>query len=300
MGTLAGDQPGSDALTQSLAGPTLSRIILGMRLRRYRQARGVTREEAGDAIRATSSKISRLELGRVGVKLRDVIDLCELYGVCDLTERATLLGLARQSNMPGWWVPYSGVIPPWFELLLGLEQTASVIRSYEVQFMPGLLQTPDYALSLIKLAHGGASDADLELRLELQMRRQQILYQDQPPHLWVVIDQAVLFRPVGGRATMSHQLRHLIDVCDMPRITVQILPFAADYHVTAGGAITLLRLPEPGLPDIVYLEQLTTALYINRTDEATYYRHVLNLLAAKGAAPPVQTPSILRRITRDL
>ncbi|MGI8331232.1 helix-turn-helix domain-containing protein [Actinomadura scrupuli] len=304
MGTLTGDQhggrPGGRPLTTGEAGPTLSRMILGMRLRRHRESRGLTREQAADTIRASDSKISRLELGRVGFRLRDVIDLCDLYGVTDHTERAALLGLARQANTPAWWARYGAVIPSWFEPYLGLEQqAATLIRCYEVQFVPGLLQTPDYAAGVISIAHGDAGDADLELRLEVRMRRQRILSQTRPPHVWAVVDEAALRRPIGGRAAMFRQLQHLIDLCDLPHVTVQLLPFRSGGHAAAGGPVTMLCLPEPGLSDVVYLEQLTSASYLDGPDEVLYYRHVMNLLATQ-AAPPSQTPSILRRISGEL
>jgi hypothetical protein len=300
MGTLAGDQPGRHTLADGQIGPTVPRMVLGVLMRRLRETRNITRKEAGEAIRASDSKISRMELGRVGFKLRDVIDLCVLYQVTDQVERATLLGLARQANIPGWWSGYGEVIPGWFQAYLGLEQAASVIRCYEVQFVPGLLQTQDYALGVIRLGHGDAPRPEVELRLELRMRRQQILFRHRPPHVWAIIDEAALRRPIGGSATMFHQLQHLIDVCDLPHVTVQVLPFDAGGHDAAGGPITLLRMPEPDLPDVVYLEQLTTALYPDRPDDVLYYRHIMNRLATTRAAPATATSTILRRIIREM
>lgn len=298
MSIRTGGQPGGRPVAPDHAGPTLPRMILGMRLRGHREATGITREQAGRAIRVPDSAIGRLELGRAGLRLRDVIDLCDLYEVTDHIERAELLGLARQANTPTWWSSYRQVIPHWFEPYLGLEQAATVIRGYEVQFVPGLLQTREYATGIIGLGHGDA-DGGVDLRLEMRMRRQRILSRTRPPHMWAVIDEAALRRPIGGRATMFRQLQYLIDVCDLPHVTVQVLPFLSGGHAAAGGPISMLCLPEPGLPDVIYLEQLTSASYLDRPDEILYYRHVMNLLATK-AAPPAQTPSILRRISREL
>jgi transcriptional regulator with XRE-family HTH domain len=303
MGTVADDQP-SGALTVGEAGPILSRMALGLRLRGHREACGLSREQAAGAIGASVSKVSRLEAGCIAVMLQDIIDLCEVYGVGDHTERTTLLGLAREANTVGWWAAYSGATPPWCESFLGLEQAARVIRGYEVQFVPELMQIPGYARGHIALAGGDLTAADIELRLEVRMRRQQILHRDDPPHLWVVADEASLRRPIGGRATMFRQLDHLSNVCDMPRVTLQILPFASGGHAACGGAFTLLSLSGHGvsgfLPDVVFFEQLTTAVYIDEPAEVERYRHVLNLLATRDAAPADATHSILRKIIRDL
>jgi transcriptional regulator with XRE-family HTH domain len=283
--------------TQS--SPTLSRLMVGMTLRRLREARGITREAACQAIRASESKISRLELGRTGVKLRDVADLCTLYGVTDHIERATLLGLARLANSPEWWHPYRDLVPGWLEPYLGLEQAATVIRGYQVQFVPGLLQTSAYARAVIELAHGASSQREIDRRVELRMGRQHVLQRPQPVHLWALIDEAALRRPIGGRATMTAQLRHLLDACDIDRVTVQVLTFRSGGHAAAGGAVTMLRLPDPELPDVVYLETLTTAVYPDRRADIDYYRHMMNLLTFQ-AEPADATPAILRQILGDL
>lgn len=299
MSAAAGRGPRSGVIAARRTGPILPRMVLGEMLRRLREGKGISAVAAGDAIRASESKINRLELGRVGVKLRDVADLCTLYGVVDHAQRTTLLELARQTNLPAWWQRYRDVLPSWFETYLGLEQDADVIRGYEVQFVPGLLQTADYARAVIELAHGSAREEEIERRLTVRMRRQQILHRTGPPRLWMVIDEAALRRPIGGRAAMFAQLEHLIDVCELPHVTVQVLTFSAGGHAAAGGPISLLRLPAPELPDVVYLEQLTTAIYPDRPTELEYYRHIMNLLAVQ-AAPAPATPKILHKILSEI
>jgi len=296
--TDAADAP-PDVLRESLVGPTATRMVLGILLRRLRESRNISLERAGEAIRASQSKISRLELGRTGFRLRDVVDLYELYGVTDRAERATLLGLARQANTPGWWHVYSDVVPHWFEAYLGLEQAAGVIRTYEVQFIPGLLQTAEYARAVIRLGHHHCPEPEVERRVALRVHRQEILRRPRPPHLWVVIDEAALRRPIGGAAVMFAQLQHLIDLSELPHVTIQLMPFQAAGHAAAGGPIALLRLPEPELPDMVYLEQLTSALYPERRGDVDYYRDIMNRLATQ-AERPAATPGILRRILREL
>jgi transcriptional regulator with XRE-family HTH domain len=277
------------------AGPTVVRMLLGARLRRLRQAAGITRDSAGTAIRASGSKISRLELGRTGFKQRDVSDLLTLYGVGDEAERAVLLSLARQANTAGWWHSYSEVLPPWFEPYLGLEQAAGIIRSYDVQFIPGLLQTPDYAAAVARLADG-ISEPDVQQLVALRMRRQQLLHRDNPPHLWVVIDETALRRPIGGRAVMLAQVDHLIRMSRRRTITVQVMPFSAGGHAGVGGQMILLRFPEGLLPDLVYQEQLDSAIYLKKPAATVPYWNLLNSVATE-ALPPEQSTEMLRRLS---
>jgi transcriptional regulator with XRE-family HTH domain len=280
------------------AGPTVLRMLVGLQLRRFREAAGITREQAGYEIRASVSKMSRLELGRIKFKMRDVADLLTLYGVNDESDRSTVLTMAEQAGEPGWWRPYADVIPSWFEPYLGLEQAADVIRNYEIQFVPGLLQTEAYARAVTGLEFG-ATPEEIEARIALRMRRQELITSDRPPHLWAVIDEAALRRPYGGVHTMRAQLRHLIEMSELPHVTVQVMPFSAGGHAAAGGPITIIRFAEPELPDVVYLEQLTTALYPDRPSDLTHYWHVMNQLVTE-AAPARQTPDLLREILDDI
>jgi transcriptional regulator with XRE-family HTH domain len=272
-------------------------MVVGAHLRRLREAAQVTRERAAEAIRASDSKISRLELGRTGFKQRDVTDLLALYGVNDEDECATLLAMARRANTQGWWHDYGDVIPGWLEPYLGLEAAASVIRSYEPQFVPGLLQTRDYAWALIRLGLDDLSEAEVERRVGLRMRRQQLLHRPAPPRLWAVIDEAALRRPTGGPATMRAQLRHLIETAELPHVTIQVLPFSVG-SIPVGVPITLLRFPEGELPDVVYAEQLTGALYLDKPAETELHRHVMNRLGT-AAASQKETAAILGRILEE-
>ncbi|WP_206506223.1 helix-turn-helix domain-containing protein [Streptomyces chrestomyceticus] len=266
-------------------GPTVLRIILGTHLRRLREAAGVTREAAGDAIRGSHAKISRLELGRVGCKERDVADLLTLYRVTDEQERAEFLALARGTSTPGWWHRYNDVLPTWFETLIGLEEAASVIRTYEVQFVPGLLQTPEYAYAVCRLGNPQASRKEVDRRVELRLQRQALLTAPGAPRLWAVLDEAALRRPLGGPDVMSGQLRHLLAMSQLPNVTVQVAPFHLGGHAAAGGPITIMRFLEPDLPDIVYLEQLTSALYLDKRDDVDHYLAVMDRLSAQAESP---------------
>ncbi|WP_396888575.1 helix-turn-helix domain-containing protein [Micromonospora craniellae] len=281
------------------AGPTVLRMLLGAQLRRLRESRGVTRENAGWEIRSSESKISRMELGRVGFKERDVADLLTLYGVTAEQERGALLKLARDANNPGWWHRYGDVLPSWFQSYLGLEAAAALIRSYEVQFVPGLLQTREYARAVVLLGHGQAAPAEIDRRVDLRMRRQEVLQRVKPPRLWAVVDEAALRRPIGGPQVMRGQLESLLKATQTPNVRVQVIPFAAGGHAAAGGAFTILRFGDQDLPDIVYIEQLTSAIYLDKRDDLDFYAVAMERLCVE-AEPPERTAEILERMIADL
>src|SRR5215469_15345246 len=269
-------QPGS--------GPTVLRILLGSQLRRLREAKGVTRDDAGYTIRASGSKISRMELGRVSFKERDVEDLLDLYGV-DEEEAQALIALAKQANSPGWWHKYGDVLPDWFQVYVGLEEAALLIRLYEVQFVPGLLQTADYARAVIKLGLPSASSDEVERRVGLRMARQEVLTKPGGPRLWAVVDEAALRRPIGGGEVMRAQLVRLTEVAREPNITLQVVPFRSGGHAAEAGAFTIMRFPEVDLPDVVYLEHLTSALYLDKREDVEKYTEVMERLSVEGESP---------------
>ncbi|WP_179854963.1 helix-turn-helix domain-containing protein [Paractinoplanes atraurantiacus] len=281
-------------------GPTVLRILLGTQLRKLREAKGITREDAGWEIRASGSKISRMELGRVSFKERDVNDLLTLYGVNDAAERESLLVLARQANNPGWWQQFSDVMPGWFQSYLGLEAAATLIRTYEIQFVPGLLQTADYARAVIMLGHAGVTPEEIDRRVDLRRQRQAIL--DRPtdaPQLWAVIDEAVLRRPIGGIDVMRAQIEFLIEAAKKPNVRLQIIPFHAGGHAAAGGPFAILRFPEPELPDVVYVEQLTSAIYLDKREDVDQYAMAMERVCI-DAEPPNHTPEILGKLLHEI
>jgi transcriptional regulator with XRE-family HTH domain len=280
-------------------GPTVLRLLLGTQLRRLREAKGITLEEAGHLIRASGSKMSRLETGRVGFKDRDIADLLALYGVDDEQERDALRDLARDANAQGWWHDYSDILPSWFEAYVGLEEAATRIRAYEIQFVPGLLQTEDYARAVTLLGHETAEDAEIDRRVRLRMARQSLLTGPQSPQLWAVLDEAVLRRPVGGPEVMRGQLEHLIRCAKLPNVTVQIVPFLAGGHAAAGGPFSILRFAEPDLPDVVYLEQLTSAIYLDKRENVDHYLAVMERLCIK-ALPTHRSTELIEEILHGI
>lgn len=282
-----GEEPQDElSAVETGSGPTVLRMLLGGQLRRLREAAGITPERAGYEIRASRSKISRVEHGRVGFKERDVADLLTLYGVSDEQLRARMLTLAQQANSPGWWARYDDVLPDWFETYVGLEQATSLIRTYELQFVPGLFQTEDYARAVTLLGHRSAAAQEVERRVSLRLQRQEILTRPGGvPKIWAVIDESALRRPLGGRDVMRAQLEHLIELIESPQVTLQIMPFDRGGHSAAGGSFSILRFAEADLPDIVYIEQLTGALYLDRPAEIDHYREVMNSLSAEAETP---------------
>ncbi|MBV9092932.1 MAG: helix-turn-helix domain-containing protein [Streptosporangiaceae bacterium] len=293
----AWDGPASIFGTRS-GGPTVQRLVLGRQLHRLRERRGITAEQAADAIRGSHSKISRMEHGRVSFKERDVADLLTLYGVTDGEQRAALLNLAKEANAPGWWRAYSDILPIWLESFVGLEAAASIIRTYEIQVVPGLLQTENYARALIQ--HGAAaSEGEIARRSQLRASRQDILRRQDPPQLWAVVDEGALRRPVGSRDVLRGQLQHLVEAAAHPAVTLQVLTFRAGAHSAMGGPFTILRFAEPDLNDVVYIEQLTGALYLDKRSEVDSYLEVMEQLCLQ-AEPASDTVKILRQILDEI
>jgi transcriptional regulator with XRE-family HTH domain len=282
-----------------LGGPTVQRLVLGSHLHRLREQRGITAEQAADAIRGSHSKISRMEHGRVGFKERDVADLLTLYGVTDGEERAALLNLARDSNTPGWWHAFSDILPTWLEPYVGLEAAASIMRTYQIQFVPGLLQTEGYARALLRTGYPGVSDEEIGRRGELRISRQEILGRPGAPQLWAVIDEGALRRPMGGREVMREQIQHLIKMAEHPAVTIQILPFGVGGHSGGGGPFTILRFAEPDLQDVIYIEQLTSALYLDKPAEVDRYLEVMEQLCLQ-AEPAANTAKLLHGLLSDM
>ncbi|MFC5746185.1 DUF5753 domain-containing protein [Actinomadura rugatobispora] len=298
MGTLAEERPGDRMSAAGDPGPALHRLLLGARLRRLRESSGLTAGQAGAAADLGPAEIAALERGGTACRLRALIDLCDRYGVTDQAERVTLLQLARRANDPGWWAAYDDVIPSWFEPLVGLEQAARCIRGFEVREVPGLLQTAEYARGAILLGHGAEPDAVLERRLEVLVRRQRILGRERPPRLWVIIDESALRRPLGGRPILFRQLQHLIDMSELPHITIQVLPARA-ARPAAENPIVLLDMHAGELNDIVFAERPGPARYLDGIDEVTRYRQVLDLLAVRAARPDTSR-TVLHRLAREL
>ena len=288
-----------ESRAQGGGGPTVQRMLVGARLRRLRTEMGLTREEAAEAIRASEWKIHRLENGQVGFKDRDIVDLLRLYQVTDPEEVAEFVTLAREANTPGWWRHYGDLLPSWFRTYVDLEAAAALIRTYEGQFVPGLLQTDDYMRAVVRGAHLDDNSEEVGRRVRLRMARQTLLTREQPPRLWAVVDEAALRRPVGGRKVMRGQLERLLEASKLPNVTLQVLPFAAGAHAAMVGSFSILRFGDQELPDVVYLEHLTSASYLSKTDEVDRYLHVMESICVRAAAPD-RTAELLGKFLDEL
>jgi transcriptional regulator with XRE-family HTH domain len=281
-------------MVDGAGGPTVLRILLGTQLRRLREERGVAARDAARAISGSESKISRIELGRTSVREVDIADLLTLYGITDDTEREELLTLACQANQPGWWHQYLDVLPSWFQAYMGLEQSAQSIRTYDTQFIPGLLRTEDYAAAVIALGDYPLEDSD-RLVLLLKERQRRLASGGLP--LWAIIDEAALRRTVGSAQVTRGQLEHLLGLCDLPGFTLQIVPGSAGAYVVPG-SFCILNFALPDLPDVVYLEHLTSALYLDKPADVGRYSSALKRLSAISP-PPQKTRDIIRGLLAE-
>ncbi|HSZ46356.1 MAG TPA: helix-turn-helix transcriptional regulator [Streptosporangiaceae bacterium] len=281
---------------ESPGAPTVLRILLGTQLRRLRESRGITAQAAAKAIRGSESKISRIELGRNAVREVDIADLLNLYGIIDTAEREQLLTLASQANQQGWWHRYQDVLPGWFQSYIGLEESAESIRSFDTQFVPGLLQTEDYALAVIQL---GAYQPDETDRLLYLRKERQRRFTSGGLRLWAIIDEVALRRPVGSVGLMRSQLRHLLDISVRPGLTIQVTPFLTGASYAAPGSFSILSFATDDLPDVVYIEQLTSAMYLDKRADVDRYAAAMDQIRASSYTPD-ETSDLIRTMLTDM
>jgi transcriptional regulator with XRE-family HTH domain len=269
-------------------GPVVLRIRLGATLRRLREARGITAQRAAEAIRASDSKISRIELGRHGAREIDVSDLLTLYGVTETAEREQLLQLASDALARPWWHGQADILPVWFQTYLGLEEAADALESYDTHFVPGLLQTADYAAALLTQADFSQEEIARFLNLRAQRTER---FAAGGGRLAAVIDEAVLRRPVGGRDVFAAQLEYLEEAARRRAVAVRIRPFAAGAPLGPSG-FTILHFADEALPDAVYTEQLTSASYVDRPADVSRYAATMDLLV-NTSKPASQTAAMI-------
>jgi len=281
--------------------PSVLRMILGRQLEELRTRSGLTFEQAGAAIGVSHSTIRRMEAAKVArLRLPDAEKLLQVYGVTDQQEIDTFLKSVREANKRGWWHTYRDVLPDWFAAYLSLEQAALQIRAYEAQFVHGLLQTEEYARALLGAGNPHAATEATERRVALRMRRQELLSRPSPPRVWIVMDETVLRWPVGGAEVMRAQIDHLIAVNSLPQVTLQIMPFKNGPHpAMRAGAFHLFRFRARELPDIVYLNGLVGAVYLDKDDDVLVYREALDRLGAQ-ATPARKTEALLGAIRKEL
>ncbi|MGK5534261.1 helix-turn-helix domain-containing protein [Streptomyces sp. URMC 129] len=270
-------------LDQRTSTPTVLRMGLGLMLRGRREQRGVSAKAAARLLGCSVSKISRLETGRGRFQLsgQEVAKLLAFYGENDPRMLADVQELVQRANRRGWWLVYADLMPGWFEMFVGLESSASMVRIFEAFHMPGLLQTEGYARALMRAGVPMARSEEVGRRITFRRTRQEALTRTHGAlKLWVVIDESVLLRRVGGKAVMIEQLEHVLAMMRRPNVVVQVLPFDADIAAHAGGPITLLRFQAPDMPDVVYLEQADGAEYLDETSRTETYLRILDNLSA--------------------
>ncbi|MFI2783448.1 helix-turn-helix domain-containing protein [Streptomyces sp. ALB3] len=260
--------------------PTVRRRRLGQELRRLREIKGMTAEEVAERLLVSQSKISRLENGRRSISQRDVRDLCGVYEVEDHRVVDSLMQMAKDSRQQGWWHAF-GDIP--YSVYIGLETDAESLRVYEPQVVPGLLQTRSYAEALINGALPEAPPSDIEKRVNVRARRQdRVNAPEHPLRLWAVIDESALRRLVGGEQVMIQQLEHLIEQSRLPHVTVQVLPFDMGAHPGINGQYAILEFPDAADSSVVYIEGVTSDLYLEKANDVQRYSVMYEHLRAQA------------------
>ncbi|WP_329309866.1 helix-turn-helix domain-containing protein [Streptomyces sp. NBC_01262] len=283
---------------RSGGAPTVLRVILGRRLQHLREKAGLTYEEAARALDVTHATVRRMEKAETGLKIPYVEKLLRLYAVAP-EEIGAFLALTRQGNRPGWWHRYRDVLPGWFSAFVSLEGEAAVIRAYEPHYVPGLLQTEDYARAVLRAGRPHLPEADIERCVALRLERQTLLGRPDAPVLWAVIDETVLRRPIGGPGVMRAQLDRLIQACAQPQIHLQVMPFTAGPHPAMYGPFHIFRFRTAELPDVVFTESLAGAAYLDERDDVTAFLEALDRMCAQ-AAPVHSTAAILDGVRKEI
>jgi transcriptional regulator with XRE-family HTH domain len=277
----AGSAVPSEVSVNPRRSPTIRRRRLGAELRRYRDSAGVTIDVVAVRLGCSTSKVSRIETGHTSASPRDVKDMLDIYGVTGAAAEE-LVQIAREAKQKGWWHPFSTVLSGAY---VGLEAAAGTLRTYEQQLVPGLLQTDKYAIAMLRAARTGDSEQQIEQRVRVRMARQALLIQDDPIELRVVLDEAVLSRPVGGDEVMRDQLRHLAEMAALPNVTLQILPFAAGPHAGMDGTFVILDFPDVEDPDVVFVENATGGLFLEKADELLKYHSIFESIRSTALTP---------------
>lgn len=268
--------------------PTIRRRRLGAELRRRREHAGITIETVAEQLECSASKVSRIETGHTSATPRDVRDMLRIYDVVG-PESDELVQIAREARQKGWWHPYSTVLTGAY---VGMEAAAGSVRAYEQQVVPGLLQTEEYARAMIRAARPDFTAAQVDQRVRVRLERQSLLNQDDPIDFWVVLDEAVVSRPVGGEPVMRDQLKRLAATAELPNVTLQVLPFEVGAHAGMDGTFTILSFPEAGDPDVVYAENATGGLFLEKSEELQKYIYIFDHIRAAAMHPDASTAYI--------
>ncbi|MET8137340.1 MULTISPECIES: helix-turn-helix transcriptional regulator [unclassified Streptomyces] len=286
-------------MSEPRSAPTVGQVVLGRRLLDLRERAGLKREEAARILRVAPATVRRMEMAEVSLKIPYLQLLLKSYGVSD-EEAEAFVQLAEDANKPGWWQRFHDILPDWFSMHVSLEGAAALLRSYEPHFVPGLLQTEDYARGVLKAgAIGQTRPEDIERHVALRMQRQDLLTRQDAPRIWAVMDETVLRRTIGGPEVMRAQIDKLLQATKLPHVTLQVIPFSSGPHPGTYGPFVLFRFAMPELPDMVYSEYLTGAVYLDARSEVATHLEVMDRMAAQ-AATAHRTKEILRDLRKEL
>lgn len=284
---------------RSGGAPTVLRVVLGKRLQDLREKAGLTFEQAAAALDVTHATVRRMEKAEVGLKIPYVEKLLTTYGVTDPEESRTFVALAREANRPGWWHHFRDVLPDWFSAYVSLESAANLIRAYQPHYVPGLLQTEGYARAVLRAGMPHADIEEIDRSVDLRMQRQSLITRDNAPTLWMVLDETVLRRPIGGSEVMREQIDRLIEATELPNVRLQIIPFASGPHPAMYGPFHIFRFPIPELPDIAYAESLVGAVYFDQRADVSQFLEALDRMCAQ-AAPAHSTEALLSGFRKEI
>ncbi|MET7741349.1 helix-turn-helix transcriptional regulator [Streptomyces sp. NPDC005385] len=286
-------------MSEPRSAPTVGQVVLGRRLLDLRERAGLKREEAARILRVAPATVRRMEMAEVSLKIPYLQLLLKSYGVSD-EEAEAFVQLAEDANKPGWWQRFHDILPDWFSMHVSLEGAAALLRSYEPHFVPGLMQTEDYARGVMKAgAIGQTRPEDIERHVALRMQRQALLTREDAPRIWAVMDETALRRAIGGPEVMRAQIDRLLEVTELPNVTLQVMPFSNGPHPGTYGPFVLFRFAVPELPDMVYSEYLTGAVYLDARSEVATHLEVMDRMAAQ-AATAHRTKEILRDLRKEL
>ncbi len=278
-------------------GPTVRRRRLGTELRRLRESQSLKLEEVADQIGLAPSTLSRIETGKAPTRPAYLNSMLALYGVDDPAQRLVLLDMAKEGHIKGWWALWDGVLPTGFSIWVGLEAEAASLRVYEAQVVHGLLQTPEYARSVMSTVRRRQTPEEIERLVSLRMQRQEVLIRPDPLELWIILDEAVLRRLTGPSEVLRGQLEHLYRASQWPNVTLQVLAFGSGLHTGLGGPFTIIEFPERFDPDAVYTEGVTGQAYIEERDREVRERcEAFDLLRAT-ALPPADSARLIKTIS---
>jgi transcriptional regulator with XRE-family HTH domain len=280
-------------------GPTVRRRRLGTELRRLRERNGFKLEEVASHLGVAPSTLSRIETGKAPTKSAYLTSMLGLYEVTDPQQRQVLIDMAREGHRKGWWSVYEDVLPSGFGIYVGLEGEAAGLRSFEANVLHGLLQTQEYARALLSEMHTKYTPEQVERLVDLRIERQERLGGEPAVDLWVIHDEAVIRRVVGGAAVMRRQLDHLLRAGQQTNITLQVLPFESGAHAGLRGPFSIIEFPEPADPEVVYVESAGGIIYIEKDKEVRMYSDAFDRLRA-SALSPAASADLTERMVREL